>query len=61
MYDLFNPLKEVNTELGCRLNNPCPKLQWALATANPSGIMLSVFVILVSVELIVTQVRAIHL
>lgn len=24
MYDLFNPLKEVNTELGCRLNNPCP-------------------------------------
>lgn len=24
MYDLFNPLKEINTELGCRLNNPCP-------------------------------------
>lgn len=24
MYDLLNPLKQVNTELGCRLNNPCP-------------------------------------
>ena len=24
MYDLFNPLKEVNAELGCKLNNPCP-------------------------------------
>ena len=25
MYDLFNPLYEKNTELGCKLaNNPCP-------------------------------------
>ena len=55
MYDLFNPLKEINTELGCRLNNPCPNCN-GVATVNLSGLMPSVSVILVLVEPIATKV-----